>query len=135
MQTKYKIQLSPVRAKGYNEPTNNSVLHVAEDGDLIVAINQAEYKTDIEGNVIDKIERNSVIYGDMQDMLLAEFEHNGTFLGKIKVIETFGPITSSEPELYVKRNKDGTPYTINGKTVYRFELYTVDPNEPDELLD
>lgn len=92
-----------------------SMFSVPEHGKVIEA--------SVEQLVGEEIRHGSVS-GKMEDMFNLKLRIGDTLPGRITAIESFQPILPEEPEQYIKTDINGSLVRIDGKIVYRAEVYT-----------
>lgn len=113
----------------------HSVLIVTDLESLTLQINVKQLEEKIIDDKTKKSWRHAVISGPIEPMLDMEF-YSGMFLpGKIRIIESFLPVIENEPELFIKRDRNGNICRVNGKVVYRTEYYTQNHLEEDIYIE
>lgn len=90
---------------------------VSENGKVI----EASVEQIVNGEL-----RHSSVSGKIEDMLSSalNLKIGDTLPGRIMAIESFEPIIPTDPEQYIKQDINGSLVRIDGKIVYRVELYT-----------
>lgn len=120
--------------RGYTKVVKNSkegTLHVPfQDNSLIVHVTQK--LTGIAKGKLIVETRKAEIIGPVDQII--KFSVGDLLSGNIYVKESHSPVDYDDHELYLAINEDGTYEKVGDNYVWRYTMYSEDPDESDQLV-
>ena len=120
--------------RGYTRVTNNpkgGALYVPINDDTVMVTVSQKLTGIIKGKLVIET-RTAEIFGPLNRML--KFEVGDFLSGHIYIKESFTPVDYDDHELYLSINKDGTYEKVGDNYVWRYTMYSEDPEEADQLV-
>jgi hypothetical protein len=120
--------------RGYTKVIRNpkgGTLHVPfQDNSLIVHVTQ-KLTGIVKGKLIVETRKAEVI-GPVDQII--KFSVGDLLTGNIYVKESHTPVDYDDHELYLAINPDGTYEKVGDNYVWRYTMYSEDPDETDQIV-
>lgn len=120
--------------RGYTRVINNpkgGTYYVTLNDDIVMLHVTQKLSGIIKGKLVIET-RKAEIFGPLDRML--KFKIGDFLSGHIYVKESVTPVDYDDHELYLSINEDGTYEKIGDNYVWRYTLYSEDPEETDQLV-
>ena len=115
---------------------NGNVIGVSKNNPEFGYIRVEQITTQInDQGWLKNVKRSALIKGNVEDLLLANFQANQELPGRIVVVESLQPFNAENPDKDLKIAGDtGVICTIDDQPIYRQTFYTQNANAMDELI-